>query len=81
MQDTAGVRTLALAGLQLTLLLLALGALFTIVGLDVGSTTSDIVLWGTAFDLLFVSLAVLAVERLVRWLRRRGGSNALIPLL
>ena len=81
MRDTAGVRTLALAGLQLTLLLLALGAILTIAGLDVESTTSDIILWGTAFDLLFVSLAVLAIERFVRWLRRRSASNALIPIL
>lgn len=81
MRDTAGIRTLALAGLQLTLLLLTLGALLTIVGWDVDSTTSDIVLWGTAFDLLFVSLAVLLSERLVRWLRRRLASSALIPIL
>jgi hypothetical protein len=81
MRDTAGVRTLALAGLQLTLLLLALGAVLTIAGLDVGSTTSDIALWGTAFDLLLISIGILVVERLVRWLRRRFGSNDLIPRL
>lgn len=79
MRDTAGVRTLALAGLQLTLLLLALGAVLTIAGLDVGSTTSDIVFWGTAFDLLLISIGILVVERFVRWLRRRFGSNDLIP--
>lgn len=81
MQDTAGVRTLALAGLQLTLLLLTLGALLTIAGLDIGVTSSDVVFWDTAFDLLFVSLGILLTERLVRWLRRRSASNALIPIL
>jgi hypothetical protein len=79
MRDTAGVRTLALAGLQLTLLLLALGAVLTIAGLDVGSTTSDVVFWGTAFDLLAISLGILVIERLVRWLRQRVGSSDLIP--
>jgi hypothetical protein len=79
MRDTAGIRTLALAGLQLTLLLLALGAVLTIAGLDVGSTTSDVVFWGTAFDLLAISLGILVIERLVRWLRQRVGSSDLIP--
>ncbi|TQQ80806.1 hypothetical protein [Halonotius roseus] len=81
MRDTAGIRTLALAGLQLTLLLLTLGALLTIVGLDIGVTSSDVVFWDTAFDLLFVSLGILLTERVVRWLRRRFGSSDLIPVL
>ena len=81
MRDTAGIRTLALAGLQLTLLLLAFGALLTIVGLDIGTTSSDVVFWDTAFDLLFVSLGILLTERVVRWLRRRFGSSDLIPVL
>ena len=81
MRDTAGIRTLALAGLQLTLLLLAFGALLTIVGFDIGVTSSDVVFWDTAFDLLFVSLGILLTERVVRWLRRRFGSSDLIPVL
>ena len=81
MRDTAGIRTLALAGLQLTLLLLTLGALLTIVGFDIGVTSSDVVFWDTAFDLLFVSLGILLTERVVRWLRRRFGSSDLIPVL
>ena len=81
MRDTAGIRTLALAGLQLTLLLVALGVVLTIVGLDIGATRSDVVLWDTALDLLLVSLGILLTERVVRWLRQRFGSSDLIPVL
>ncbi|MCU4975334.1 hypothetical protein OB955_21765 [Halobacteria archaeon AArc-m2/3/4] len=73
MQDTAGIRTLVLAGFQLALVLFAFGGVLTVVGLDVGSTGSDVVLWGTAFDLLFVCLLLLVVERVVRWVRTRYG--------
>ncbi|MCU4742771.1 hypothetical protein [Natronoglomus mannanivorans] len=73
MRDTAGIRTLVLAGFQLALVLFAFGGVLTVVGLDVGSTGSDVVLWGTAFDLLFVCLLLLVVERVVRWVRTRYG--------
>ncbi|AKU08171.1 MULTISPECIES: helix-turn-helix domain-containing protein [Haloferax] len=73
LSDTAGIRTLVLAGLQLSLVLFALGGVLTIVGADVRSTQSDIVLWDTAVDLLVTSLALLVVERLVRWVRDRYG--------
>ena len=81
MRDTAGIRTLALAGLQLTLLLLASGAVLTLVGLEISVTNSDVVLWRTAFNLLFVSLGILLTERAARWLRQRFGSSDLIPTL
>lgn len=79
LSDTAGIRTLVLAGFQLSLVLFALGGVFTVVGTDVSSTQSDIVLWDTAFDLLFVSLLLLLMERTVRWIRDRYGPLNLLP--
>lgn len=79
MSDTAGIRTLVLAGLQLSLVLLGLGAVLTVLGIDIGVTGSDIMLWGTAFDLLFLSLTLLIIERIVRWLRDRFGPIELLP--
>ncbi len=72
MRDTAGIRTLVLAGFQLTLVLFAFGGILTVVGADVG-TESDVVLWDTAFDLLGVCLLLLVTERTVRWVRTRYG--------
>ena len=77
--DTAGIRTLVLAGFQLSLVLFALGGLLTIIGSDAAGTQSDIVLWGTAFDLLLVSIALLFIERTVRWVRHRYGPINLLP--
>ena len=77
--DTAGVRTLVLAGFQLSLVLFALGGLLTVVGSDIAGTQSDIILWDTAFDLLLVSLLLLAVERTVRWVRHRYGPLNVLP--
>lgn len=68
MRDTAGVRTLVLAGFQLSLLLLALGSVLTVLGIDPGSK-SDLVLWDTAFDLFGVSLLLLVTERVVHRVR------------
>ncbi len=62
LSDTAGIRTLVLAGLQLSLVLFALGGVLTIVGADVSSTQSDIVLWDTAVDAGIVAL-LLVTER------------------
>lgn len=77
LSDTAGIRTLVLAGFQLTLVLFALGGVLTVAGVDAGGTRSDIVLWGSAFDLLFVSIGLLVTERLVRWAREQyRGSSA-----
>ena len=77
--DTAGIRTLVLAGFQLSLVLFALGGVLAIIGSDITATQSDIVLWDTAFDLLLVSLALLVVERLVRWVRDKYGPLTLLP--
>ncbi|QIB79898.1 hypothetical protein G3A49_18095 [Haloferax volcanii] len=79
LSDTAGIRTLVLAGLQLSLVLFALGGVLTIVGADVSSTQSDIVLWDTAVELLVISLALLLVERLARWVRDRYGPLNPLP--
>lgn len=73
MRDTAGVRTLVLAGFQLSLLLLALGSVLTVVGIDAGSE-SDLVLWDTAFDLFGVCLLLFVTERVVRRLRSNGSA-------
>ncbi len=70
MRDTAGIRTLVLAGFQLTLVAFALGGGLTVVGADIG-TESDIVLWDTAADLFGISLLLLFTERGARWLRSR----------
>ncbi len=78
LQDTVGIRTLVLAGFQLTLVLLALGAVLTIVGVDLGAE-SDIQLWASAIDLLAVSLLLLVAERTARWLRARFGQLAVLP--
>jgi len=79
LSDTAGIRTLVLAGLQLSLVLFALGGMLTIVGADISSTQSDIVLWDTAANLLVISLVLLLVERFVRWVRDRYGPLNLLP--
>ncbi|MFC7068575.1 hypothetical protein [Halobaculum lipolyticum] len=77
LSDTAGIRTLVLAGFQLSLVLFALGGVLTVAGVDTAGTRSDVVLWGSAFDLLFVSLCLLVAERLVRWGRDQyRGSSA-----
>lgn len=79
MRDTAGIRTLVLAGFQLTLLLFAFGGVLTVLGVDPGGTESDLVLWGTAFDLLFVCILLLVTERAVRWVRTRYGPLNVLP--
>lgn len=68
MRDTAGVRTLVLAGFQLSLLLLTLGSVLTVLGVDPGAK-SDLVLWDTAFDLFGVCLLLLVTERVVHRVR------------
>lgn len=78
LQDTVGIRTLVLAGFQLTLVLLALGAVLTVIGVDT-VTESDIVLWDSAFDLLGFCLLLLVLERVARLLRSRYGSLNVLP--
>jgi Fe2+ or Zn2+ uptake regulation protein len=78
MQDTVGIRTLVLAGFQLTLVMLALGAVLAVAGVDL-RTTADIGLWASAVDLLAVSVLLLVVERTARWLRTRFGPLDVFP--
>ncbi len=79
LSDTAGIRTLVLAGFQLSLVLFALGGVLTVTGSGATGTESDIVLWDTAFDLLFVSLLLLLAERTARWIRDRYGPLNVLP--
>ncbi|MUW15320.1 hypothetical protein GJ633_12185 [Halorubrum sp. CBA1125] len=79
LSDTAGIRTLVLAGLQLSLVMFALGGIVTLLGVDLGTTSSDIALWGTAIDLLLVSLLLLVAERIARWMRDRYGPLEALP--
>lgn len=79
MQDTAGIRTLVLAGFQLSLVLFAFGVVLTAVGTDISSTGSDIVFWDTAFDLLLVCLLLLVTERVARWIRTRYSLLNVLP--
>lgn len=72
MDNPAGIRTLVLAGFQWTLVLLALGAVFTIIGFEFDSH-SDIYLWDSALELFIVSVLVLVSERTIRGLRDRYG--------
>jgi hypothetical protein len=78
LQDTVGVRTLVLAGFQLSLALLAAGSLLTILGFDPG-LESDIALWATAFNVLVFSGILLVAERIVHRVRSRFGPLHLLP--
>ena len=78
LSDTAGIRTLVLAGFQWCLVLIALGGVVTAAGVD-SSASSDIVLWDTAIDLFLVSVLVLIAERTARWIRTRYGPLNLLP--
>ncbi|QGA83691.1 hypothetical protein [Halomicrobium sp. LC1Hm] len=69
--ETAGIRTLVLAGLQLSLALFVFGGILTILGTDISTTGSDIAFWDTAFDLLLFCLLLLVAERTAQWIRRR----------
>ena len=79
LSDTAGIRTLVLAGAQLSLVLFALGGVLTVAGTSSAGVRSDISLWGTAFDLLFVSLGLLLAERMARWIRERFDPLNVLP--
>jgi len=78
LQDTVGVRTLVLAGFQLSLALLTVGSMLTILGLDPG-LESDIALWATAFNVLVFSGILLVTERIVHRIRSRFGPLHLLP--
>ncbi|AGN00497.1 hypothetical protein L593_02730 [Salinarchaeum sp. Harcht-Bsk1] len=73
LSDPAGIRTLVLAGLQLSFLTFCLGVVFSALGIHelVSSTQS---FWTTSVSLLLVSIALLGAERLARWARGRDGT-------
>ncbi|GAB3682631.1 hypothetical protein GCM10028857_08860 [Salinarchaeum chitinilyticum] len=77
LRDPAGIRTLVLAGLQLSLLTFCLGVVFSILGVS-DLVTSSQSFWTTAGSLFLVSVALLVAERVARWLRGwSGGSGGL----
>ncbi|WP_330630112.1 hypothetical protein [Halocatena halophila] len=71
--DTVGIRTLVLAGLQLSLVLFGVGSVLTVFGADSSIVQSDMFLWDTAVELILVSVSLLLTERAVRWMRERFG--------
>ena len=77
LSDTAGIRTLVLAGLQLSLLTFCIGVVVSTLGVDEAIETSYSFLT-TSIALLLVSIALLVAERGVRTLRgdRRNGGPA-----
>ncbi len=79
LSDTVGIRTLVLAGLQLSLVLFGLGSVLTVFGAEGTIAQSDMFLWDTALDLLFVSVSLLLAERAVRWVRERFGPFDILP--
>lgn len=79
LRNPAGIRTLVLAGFQLSLLLFCLGTVLLAVGVD-GGVSSDSQLWAVAGNLLLVSLGVLVAERIAREIRSGRTGNP-IPTL
>lgn len=74
LRDPAGIRTLVLAGLQLSLLMFCLGIALSVVGVNelVSSTQS---FWTASTSLLLVSLALLGAERVAQWARGNDGAG------
>lgn len=68
MRDTAGIRTLVLAGFQMTLVLLTLGAIMAIAGMD-SPITSDHEVVTAALLLFSLSLGIMILERIARRIR------------
>lgn len=65
LRDPAGIRTLVLAGLQLSLLMFCLGIVLSAVGVT-RLVTSSQSFWTAAGCLFLVSLALLGAERIAR---------------
>lgn len=78
LRDPAGIRTLVLAGLQLSLLLYGLAVVLSVVSAT-RLVDSPQALWTAAGTLLLVSLALLVAERIARWARGNGGGERVIP--
>ena len=81
LRDSAGIRTLVLAGFQLSLLLFALGIVLLAFGVGADFETSH-ALWNAAILLFFVCLGLLLAERAARKLRAAGLTEVIsgVPL-
>lgn len=77
LRNPAGIRTLVLAGFQLSLVLFSLGAVTAVLPVD-PSIGSGVRLWGAAGNLFLVCLGLLFAERVARTLRA-GGLGRLVP--
>ncbi|WP_255169430.1 hypothetical protein [Natrononativus amylolyticus] len=77
LRNPAGIRTLVLAGFQLSLVLFSLGVIAAVVGVDV-TIRSDNGFWAAAANLFAVCLLLLFAERLARKLRT-DGPGGLVP--
>lgn len=76
LSNPAGIRTLVLAGLQLSLLLFAVGIVTAAFGVDL-AVGSDLEWWTAAYNLFGVSLFLLLAERVAREVRSRGWTRHL----
>ncbi|MWV41064.1 hypothetical protein [Natrialba sp. INN-245] len=78
LRNPAGIRTLVLAGFQLSLLLFCLGAIAAVLGIDptVGSENG---LWEAAGNLFLACLLLLFAERAARKIRA-DGLEGLLPV-
>lgn len=70
LQDTNGIRTLVLAGWQLSLLLFVTGAATFVLGVNPG-VTSDSHLMAAAFNLFGISLLIYITEHITTRIRHR----------
>lgn len=77
LRDPAGIRTLVLAGLQLSLLTFCLGVVLSAIGVRDFVTSSQSV-WTASTWLFLVSVALLGAERAARWVRARDGRSQFI---
>lgn len=68
LRNPAGIRTLVLAGFQLSLVLFALGIFTALLPVD-PVITSDVGLWAVAANLFFLCLCLLFAERIARAIR------------
>lgn len=74
MRDTAGIRTLVLAGLQLSLLVFVLGMLMVLLRID-SPISGDHEFITAALILFFISLGIMLAERVSRRIRANWGST------
>lgn len=77
LRNPAGIRTLVLAGFQLSLVLFSLGALTAALSLEL-AIGSSVRFWAAAGNLFLVCLLLLFAERIARRVRA-DGIRALVP--